>query len=65
MALDDADEENGCMNVIPGSHCEGGAAHERAMTEKGKLPALLTAKVDTERAVAVPVKAGYAMVHHC
>ena len=20
MALDDADEENGCMNVIPGSH---------------------------------------------
>lgn len=65
MALDDADEENGCMNVIPGSHREGGAEHERAMTEKGKLPALLKAKVDTERAVAVPVKAGYAMVHHC
>ena len=65
MALDDADEENGCMNVIPGSHREGLAAHERAMTEKGKLPALLAAKVDTERAVAVPVKAGHAMVHHC
>ena len=65
MALDDADEENGCMNVIPGSHREGLAAHERAMTEKGKLPALLTAKVDTKRVVTVPVKAGHAMVHHC
>ena len=65
MALDDADEGNGCMNVIPGSHRKEPAAHERAMTERGKLPALLTAKADTESAVAVPVKAGHAMVHHC
>ena len=37
IALDDADEENGCMNVIPGSYSEGLAAHGRAESEKGKL----------------------------
>lgn len=65
MALDDADEGNGCMNVIPGSHLESAAAHDRAASEKGKLPALLEANVDETRATPVPVKAGYAMVHHC
>ena len=65
IALDDADEENGCMNVIPGSYLEGLAAHGRAETEKGKLPALLQVKPDVDRAVPVPVEAGGAMVHHC
>ncbi len=65
MALDDADEENSCMNVIPGSHLENAADHDRATSEKGKLPALLRAKVDEVRAAPVPVKAGHAMVHHC
>ena len=65
IALDDDDEENGCMNVIPGSYLEGLAAHGRAESEKGKLPALLEVKADVDRAVPVPVKAGYAMVHHC
>ena len=65
IALDDADEENGCMNVIPGSYVEGLAAHGRAESEKGKLPALLEVKPDVDRAVPVPVEAGCAMVHHC
>ena len=65
MALDDADEANGGMNVIPGSHLENAPNHDRAVSEKGKLPALLQANVDENRAVPVPVKAGYAMVHHC
>ena len=65
MALDDADEENGCMNVIPGSHLEGAPDHDRAISEKGELPALLQASVDENRGAPVPVKAGYAMVHHC
>ena len=65
MALDDADEENGCMNVIPGSHLEGLATHDRATSEKGALPALLEVEADANRAVEVPVKAGHAMVHHC
>lgn len=65
IALDDADEENGCMNVIPRSHLEGLTSHGRAKSEKGELPALLEVDVDETRAVAVPVKAGYVMVHHC
>ncbi len=65
IALDDADEENGCMNVIPGSYLEGLAAHGRAESEKGKLPALLQVDADVDRAVPVPVEAGCAMVHHC
>ena len=65
IALDDADEENGCMNVIPGSYLAGLAAHERAESEKGNLPALLQVDAEVNRAVSVPVEAGYAMVHHC
>ena len=65
IALDDADEENGCMNVIPGSYLEGLEAHGRAESEKGKLPALLQVDADVDRAVPVPVAAGCAMVHHC
>lgn len=65
IALDDADEENGCMNVIPGSHLEGLTSHGRAKSEKGELAALLEVDVDVDRAVAVPVKAGHAMLHHC
>ena len=65
IALDDADEENGCMNVIPGSYSEGLAAHGRAESEKGKLPALLQVDADVDRAVPVPVAAGCVMVHHC
>ncbi len=65
IALDNADEENGGMNVIPGSHLESAPNHDRAVSEKGKLPALLQANVDENRAAPVPLKAGYAMVHHC
>jgi ectoine hydroxylase-related dioxygenase (phytanoyl-CoA dioxygenase family) len=65
IALDDADEGNGCMNVIPGSHLEIAPSHSRAYSEKGALPALLEAKVDESRATPVPVKAGYGMAHHC
>ena len=65
MALDDADEDNGCMNVIPGSHLENAPDHARAVSEKGELPALLQANVDENRAAPVPLKAGCGMVHHC
>lgn len=65
IAIDDADEENGCMNVIPGSYSEGLAAHGRAESEKGDVPALLQVDAEVNRAVSVPIAAGYAMVHHC
>ena len=65
MPWDDADEDNGCMTMIPGSHKDGAAAHERAATEKGQNPALLMAEVDKSQAVPVPIKAGYGLLHHC
>ena len=65
IALDDADVVNGCMHVVPGSHREGAASHDRARTDRGELPALLAVDVDPLQAVPVPVKAGFGMVHHC
>lgn len=65
LAFDDADVENGCMHVIPGSHRLGAVEHYRARTSRGELPALLTTEIDPSRAVPVPVKAGFGMVHHC
>ena len=65
MALDDADADNGCMNVIPGSHLETAPTHDRAVSERGQLPALLQANVDENRAAPVLLKAGCGMVHHC
>ena len=65
MPWDDADEDNGCMTMIPGSHREGAASRERAATEKGENPSLLMADVDESKAVRVPIKAGYGLLHHC
>ena len=59
MALDDATEENGCMRFIPGSYKLGVIEHkhlEDFRVEDGK--------VDYEREVAVPLKAGGCSFHH-
>jgi phytanoyl-CoA hydroxylase len=61
MALDDADEENGCMWVVPGSHRAGEAGHQRA----GQYIAQLKADADESLAVPVPLPAGSGMFHHC
>ena len=66
IALDNADEENGCMNVIPGSHVSGVVEHSRAKTGDGNTSAILqTSQVDDSKAVSIPLSAGHAMVHHC
>ena len=61
MALDDADEENGCMRFVPGSQKAGEAGHQRA----GEYIAQLKADADESLAVAVPLPAGSALFHHC
>jgi ectoine hydroxylase-related dioxygenase (phytanoyl-CoA dioxygenase family) len=60
LALDDADTDNGCMWVVPGSHREE-VRHGR--TEEHE--ALREAETDESRAVPVRVPAGCAMMHHC
>jgi ectoine hydroxylase-related dioxygenase (phytanoyl-CoA dioxygenase family) len=61
LAFDDADETNGCMQVVPGSHKEGLLEH-KAPEERGELRGV---DVDQSQAVPIPVPAGHAMMHHC
>ncbi len=61
LALDDADESNGCMWVIPGSHREGLVSH----TPSQENEVLRGLEVDESKAVPVHVPAGHAMMHHC
>jgi len=60
LTLDDADEHNGAMQVIPGSHLTP-TWHAAA----GTGSRLVEAEVDAARAMVVPVPAGHAMFHHC
>ncbi len=58
ITLDDAEEDNGAMQVIPGSHLTP-VSHEASET------VLLDVRVDASRAVVVPLEAGACLFHHC
>ena len=66
VAVDDADAENGCMRVIPGSHKTGIATHgesERAgnlLSVNQEIPDEL---VDTSQAFDLELKAGQISIH--
>ena len=57
--LDDADEENGCLMVVPGSHRQGFVRHQRSV-QHGAFAAKLDT-VDTRDVVQLPGKAGTAL----
>ena len=59
MALDDASEDNGCMRFIPGSHRLGVIEHKRLEDFRVE-----DHRVDYEREVVVPLKAGGCSFHH-
>ncbi len=64
MPLDEATTENGCMNLVPGSHREGVRPHalgdgDPAMTH------IVIVDPPAERAVAHPIPLGGASFHHC
>jgi hypothetical protein len=59
LAIDDADEENGCIQFVPGSHKAGLLEHDRRNTSFGVfLPGYFQKRDD---AVMVPMKAGDAV----
>ncbi len=59
-ALDDATVENGCMHYMPGTHRWGVVGHEHVPG----TPHLVPKGYDSEKAVAVPIKAGGVIFHH-
>lgn len=66
-ALDSADEENGCLWVIPGSHHRGQVDVSDRLTPEAKAAGSdLSIEVSEESgAVPVPLEAGDAVVLHC
>jgi ectoine hydroxylase-related dioxygenase (phytanoyl-CoA dioxygenase family) len=68
VALDDADEENGCMHFVPGHHTRPLLAHRvasGAASEDHRLLVLVDpdAQLDLSRVVACPLPAGGATLH--
>jgi phytanoyl-CoA hydroxylase len=59
IALDEAELDNGCMHVIPGSHQFGGTPHYSIRDWQ-----LCDAHVPVERDVAVPLKPGGVLLFH-
>ena len=64
IALDEATVENGCMQVIPGSHLQGPAQHYHVRDCQ-----LADSRVDVDGAVVVPLEPGGALffsglIHH-
>lgn len=66
LAIDDADEENGCMRVIPGSHAAGIREHgtaERAGNLLSINQEVPVTEAEEASAVNLPLPAGYASLH--
>lgn len=65
VGLTDADEENGCMRVLPGSNLGADAVHEETYDPQNMLGRGQTIHgVDESKAVYMPVKAGQFSMHH-
>nr|XP_019935246.1 PREDICTED: uncharacterized protein LOC109624777 [Paralichthys olivaceus]XP_019935255.1 PREDICTED: uncharacterized protein LOC109624777 [Paralichthys olivaceus] len=66
LALDDSQEENGALQVIPGSHCSGMLPHRQAtrlgnmLSVNQEIPEEL---VQTDEAVFCPLLAGQMSIH--
>ncbi len=63
-ALDDTDESNGCLWLIPSSHNQKQIKVDQTVEQKAK-GAEVTLPVDETGAVPVPLKAGETLLFHC
>lgn len=65
-ALDDTDEENGCLWIIPGSHKRGQIPVGQAGSAEAKQAQKEISLDEDERtAIPVPMKAGESIIFHC
>ena len=63
--LDDATEDNGCLQYVPGSHRWGLLEKPTLAGEMDGLKAMLSEEQRAQfKPVAIPLKAGYAAFHH-
>ncbi len=63
-ALDDADVDNGCLRLIPGSHRLGQADYQHTAEDKANHVAIHM-DADESKAIPAPLKAGHALIMHC
>lgn len=63
LALDDADEENGCLKVIPGSQKRGLKPHKPLFDDREKSHILSIDVGNDENIVLLPLKRGDITVH--
>jgi phytanoyl-CoA hydroxylase len=64
VAIDDCDDENGCLCYVRGSHRHGVINHESSNV-LGFSQGLPAGHLDRSNAVAMHVAAGDCLVHHC
>ena len=64
MALDDVDEENGCVRYLRGSHLDGMRPHERTQTLGFSQGIVDFGRNETREEVACPAKPGDLLAHH-
>ncbi|KAM4621791.1 putative alpha-ketoglutarate-dependent hypophosphite dioxygenase [Polymixia lowei] len=66
LALDDSLQENGALQVIPGSHCSGMLTHRQAIQPGNMLSVnqeIPEELVETEKTVLCPLLAGQMSIH--
>ena len=64
LALQETNVDNGCMQFVPGSHNNDVLPHH-TIGHDPRIHGLEVDEVDTSTAVACPLPAGGATVHHC
>ncbi|MEX2569455.1 MAG: phytanoyl-CoA dioxygenase family protein [Cyclobacteriaceae bacterium] len=65
-ALEDVDEENGCLRIIPKSHLGGQIDVNHLFRDtRDKKEVSIQVPVDESKAIPVPMKAGETLVFHC
>lgn len=63
LALDDADKENGCLRVVPGSHRKGLRPHRPLMADRDESHILGVELTDADPVAELPLKRGDITVH--
>lgn len=65
-ALEDTDEENGCLRIIPKSHKVGQINVSDIINKKTKKEKVsIDLEVDESKAIPIPLKAGETLIFHC